>query len=95
MERDSFALWDERGASEQASRVVDSASVDDPGCRRVLEAYDAAGVGVVMFDLTTDVELPAFSATIVDRRTDVARRATGRSGGARSTPTGQSPCHAR
>ena len=81
VERDSFALWDERGASEQASRVVDSASVDDPGCRKLLEAYDAAGVGVVMFDLTTDVGLPAFSASIVDRRTDVARRLPAALGG--------------
>jgi YcaO-like protein with predicted kinase domain len=74
VERDALALWDERDPSEQASRTIDPGSVDDPGCRRLLDAYEAAGVGVIVCDLTTDVELPVFSATVVDRLTDSARR---------------------
>jgi ribosomal protein S12 methylthiotransferase accessory factor len=81
VERDAFALWQEHGKSEQAARVIDADSVDDPGCRRLLDAFAAAGVGVTIFDLTTDVELPVFAATIVDRHTDAHRRVPAALGG--------------
>jgi ribosomal protein S12 methylthiotransferase accessory factor len=81
VERDAFALWDDRGPADRASRHVDLESVDDPGCRDLIDACEAAGVGVVASDLTTDVGLPVFSVTIVDRRADLARRLPAAMGG--------------
>jgi len=81
VERDAFALWDERPASQRATRRVDLDSVTDAGCRQLLETYARAGVGVVAWDLTTDIALPVFSATIVDRRSDVVRRLPAATGG--------------
>ena len=47
VERDAFALWGDRTAADRASRHVDLESVDDPGCRVLIDACEAAGVGVV------------------------------------------------
>lgn len=74
VERDAVALWSERGDDDRASRRIDLDTVGDPGCRRLLDAYESAGVGVGVWDLTTDVELAVFSATIVDRSADSVRR---------------------
>jgi YcaO-like protein with predicted kinase domain len=68
VERDAITLWNETAREARAEREVDPATVDDPGCRALLEAYDHAAVGVRIADLTTDVELPVFRATAVDTR---------------------------
>jgi YcaO-like protein with predicted kinase domain len=81
VERDAFALWDERSDDDRASRHVDLATVKDLGCRRLLDAYDAAGVHVAASDLTTDVCLPVFSVRIVNRRADKVRRLPAAVGG--------------
>jgi YcaO-like protein with predicted kinase domain len=65
VERDAVALWSERTESDRASRKVDLNTVTDPGCRQLLDAYRAARVGVGVWDLTTDLGLPVFLATIV------------------------------
>jgi ribosomal protein S12 methylthiotransferase accessory factor len=74
VERDAIALWGDRTAADQASRRIALDTVADPTCRRLLDAYDAAVVGVAVSDLTTDVGLPVFSALVVDRSTDLLRR---------------------
>lgn len=65
VERDAVALWSERTEFDRASRKVDLNTVTDPGCRQLLDAYRAARVGVGVWDLTTDLGLPVFLATIV------------------------------
>lgn len=67
VERDAVALWSERAESDRASRKVDLNTVTDPGCRQLLDAYRAARVGVGVWDITTDLGLPVFLATIVGR----------------------------
>lgn len=74
VERDALALWDERGAGDRAARRLDLYTVDDPVCARLLDHYERAGVGVAVWDLTTDVGLPVFSATILDRDAGLPRR---------------------
>ena len=74
VERDALALWEGRGPGDRASRRLALDTVDDPGCRRLLDMYDRAGVEVAVWDLTTDVGLPVFSATIVDCNTGLQRR---------------------
>jgi YcaO-like protein with predicted kinase domain len=74
VERDAFALWDERPPEDREARQVDLDTVTDAGCRRLLDAFEQAGVGVLASDLTTDIELPVFSVTVVNRRRDPLRR---------------------
>ena len=81
VERDAFTLWEQRSRDERASRRVDLATVDDPCCRRLLAAYEAAGVSVAAWDLTTDVGLPVFSVTVVNRLVDPVRRLPAATGG--------------
>jgi ribosomal protein S12 methylthiotransferase accessory factor len=81
VERDAFALWDERPPEDRAARQVDLDSVTDPGCRRLLDAFAPAGVGVLASDLTTDVGLPVFSVTVVSRHRDPLRRFPAAMGG--------------
>ena len=94
VERDAFALWGARTTEERLDRQLDLDTVDDAGCRRLLDAFEAAGVGVVASDLTTDVGLPVFSATIVDRRADRARRLPAAMGGGCHTDRGVALCRA-
>ncbi len=81
VERDAFALWDERAPADRVARRIDLDTITDPGCRALLDTCERAGVGVAASDLTTDVGLPVFSATIVDRRSDVLRRLPAAIGG--------------
>jgi ribosomal protein S12 methylthiotransferase accessory factor len=74
IERDAIALWADRDAADRAKRRVDLSTVTNPGCRWLLGEFEAAGVGVTVEDLTTDIGLPVLSATVVDRSTDLLRR---------------------
>lgn len=67
IERDATVLWSLREPAEQDGTRLDLASVDDPGCRAVLQRYEAAGVEVAVWDQTSDIGLPAFACEIVDR----------------------------
>lgn len=80
VERDAMALWEERTADDRASRRLDLEGIDDRCCRGLLDAFERAGVGVVVDDLTTDVGLPVLSATIVDRNGGLLRRLPASSG---------------
>ena len=73
VERDASALWDLDGAQGCAERRIDLDTIDDPACSAVLALYDRAGVDVAVWDITSDVGIPAFLAQIVDRVEDPAR----------------------
>jgi YcaO-like protein with predicted kinase domain len=70
IERDAMALWDVRGEDWRRERRVDLATVDDPGCRELLDRYERAGVDVAVWEMTTDVGLAAFRCTIAERLSD-------------------------
>lgn len=67
IERDATTLWYLRPAPEQEGRRIDLDTVDDPGCREVLDKYERAGIAVGVWDATTDVGLASFECSIVDR----------------------------
>ncbi len=81
IERDAFALAGDWSPDERAHRRIDPDTVDDPECRLLLDAYAAADVAVAVFDLTSDVGLPVFSATVADRDPDSVRRLPAAKGG--------------
>jgi ribosomal protein S12 methylthiotransferase accessory factor len=70
IERDAATLWEMGGPPARARTQVDLATVDDSACRSVLERYDRAGIAVAVWETTTDVAVPCFRATILDRDPD-------------------------
>jgi len=73
VERDATSLWQHGDAAHRAAALVDPSSVDDPACRELLQRFEAAGVGVALHETTSDIGLPAFHCTIVDRDDRPAR----------------------
>src|SRR5206468_10053393 len=67
VERDATTLWLLMAEEEQDERRLDLDTVDDPGCREVLDKYERAGVAVGVWDTTTDIGLACFECKIVDR----------------------------
>ncbi len=70
IERDASTLWEIGGPAARARTRVDLGTVDDPACRSVLARYDRAGVAVAVWETTSDVAVPAFRCTILDRDPD-------------------------
>jgi ribosomal protein S12 methylthiotransferase accessory factor len=48
--------------------------VDDPLCRELLGRFASAGVGVAVWDATSDLGVPVFFCSIVERELDPFRR---------------------
>jgi YcaO-like protein with predicted kinase domain len=74
VERDAVALWAALGVRAKARRALDIGSVDDPDCRALLGKYEEAGIAVRLWNVTTDVDIPAFLCDIHDLSTDEPRR---------------------
>jgi YcaO-like protein with predicted kinase domain len=67
VERDAATLHSVCAPDETAARRIDSRSVDDPGCREALGRFNRAGISVGIWDITSDVGIPAFTCRIADR----------------------------
>jgi ribosomal protein S12 methylthiotransferase accessory factor len=74
VERDAVALWTALGVREKAQRVLNIASVDDPDCIALLAQYERAGVAVRVWNVTTEIGIPAFLCDIRDPSADEPRR---------------------
>jgi YcaO-like protein with predicted kinase domain len=68
VERDAATLHSVRAAEDTASRCVDPRTVDDPGCGEALDRLDQAGMSVAIWDITSDIGIPAFICRIAERR---------------------------
>jgi len=73
IERDAEARW--RAARGQ--RRVDLATVKDPHCRALLERVAAAKVHTIVWDITSDVGVPAYGAAVMEDPREPAWRALG------------------
>ena len=69
IERDATSLWSHRAAALQDSTRIDAATVDDPNCRSVMDLLAAADLDVAIWEVTTDVGVPAFLCQATDRLT--------------------------
>jgi ribosomal protein S12 methylthiotransferase accessory factor len=67
VERDATTLFHLSGEARRQKARVDLSTVDDPGCREVLDRYERAGVSAFVWEMTSDIGIPAFTCTIVDR----------------------------
>lgn len=66
VERDAVARWQGAAPEVQAACGVDAASVDGASSRWLLERFAQAGVAVRIWDVTTEIGLPAFMALACD-----------------------------
>src|SRR3954471_18272935 len=64
IERDALALWQASGIRRQAAGALDLASIDDADCRLLVARYAAAGIAVRVWNMTSDVAVPAFLCQI-------------------------------
>jgi YcaO-like protein with predicted kinase domain len=67
IERDAVAVLTYSGESAVDARRVDVSTIDDPGCRELLHRFELAGVDVAVWDATSNVEVAAFIALLVDK----------------------------
>lgn len=67
IERDAFALWSHRTVEERLARRVDLDTIDDVWCRELLDRFDDGAMLVAVWEITTDVRVPAFRCTVLDR----------------------------
>lgn len=85
VERDALTLFRFSPSQEQAGRRVLLSSIDDEACRSVLELYARADVQAAVWDVTSDIGIPTFFCTILDREPNHFR-ALGPSSGSGSHP---------
>lgn len=64
IERDAATLWHLMDDEAQETTRIDPATVAAPLCRAMLDRFAAAGVGVGLWNLTSDLGIPAFLARI-------------------------------
>jgi YcaO-like protein with predicted kinase domain len=80
VERDAIALWHAQSMSERSRGRLDVASIDDADCRALLGLYDAAQIAPRLWDVTSDIGIPAFVCDIpapTDDLSDGLRRYRG------------------
>ena len=68
VERDAATLHSVREPEDAASRRIDPRTVDDAGCGEALDRLDRAGMSVTIWDMTSDIGIPAFICRIAERR---------------------------
>jgi ribosomal protein S12 methylthiotransferase accessory factor len=73
VERDASTMFTLLGSEAQAARRIDLTTVDDSACQEILDRYDRAGVHAAVWDITSDIGIPAFECRIVDRSLDPLR----------------------
>ena len=66
VERDAATLHSLRAPEEKARRMVDPKTVDDAGCSEALDRLNRAGMAVAIWDMTSDIGIPAFRCMIAE-----------------------------
>jgi ribosomal protein S12 methylthiotransferase accessory factor len=73
VERDATTLFYLADPAAQAQRRVDLASIDDPDSCAVIERFHAAGLLVGVWEITSDIALPAFVCRVADAQPNPLR----------------------
>ncbi|MEK0083292.1 YcaO-like family protein [Benzoatithermus flavus] len=66
IERDAMALWRAAPAERRAATRIDAGEVDDPVCRDLLAALEAADIAVGIWDVTSDTGVAAFHVELAE-----------------------------
>jgi YcaO-like protein with predicted kinase domain len=73
VERDANSLWMLREPTDRESRQLDLTTVDDAACRQVIEKFEAAGLELSAWDMTTDIGVASFYCVIFQAADDPTR----------------------
>jgi YcaO-like protein with predicted kinase domain len=80
VERDALALWHRRSIAWKRRHRLDLRTITDMNCVTALDRLDAAGLDAGVWNITSDLGVPAFECLIVDRDPQVFQRAYATSG---------------
>ncbi len=73
-----MTLWQRMPAAAQDARALDLGTVGSASAQALLSRFRAAGVDVGVWDVTSDIGLPAFACLAVSAQgTDGGRAGTG------------------
>ncbi len=67
VERDASTLWHLSREETRGRGRIDLDTIDDTVCRELLEKHDRAGVDAAVWEMTSDVGIPAFRCMIAER----------------------------
>jgi ribosomal protein S12 methylthiotransferase accessory factor len=73
VERDATTLWYQLDKKSQQHTRLDLQTVNDPGCRSVLDRYERAGISVAVWETTSDVGISSFLCMIMETFDDPLR----------------------
>lgn len=77
IERDATTLWRCRKPSRRDGMRLDLATVNDEACRSVLAHLREAELDVAVWDVTTDIGVPAFLCLVLDRMGEISHLGQG------------------
>lgn len=67
VERDSTSVWHYMSEEDRLETRLDLKSIDDDNCRQVLEHLERDEIAVGVWETTSDIGIPSFLCTIVDK----------------------------
>ena len=70
IERDATGLMNLRPPDDWARARLNLSTVSDPSAARLLEQFERSDIALSVWNVTTDIGVPAFTAIIFDRTTD-------------------------
>lgn len=77
IERDATSLWHRRSSAMQKEVRLDLSTVSDELCCDILERLAATDLDVAVWDITTDIGVPAFQCLLVDRTGEISHLGQG------------------
>jgi ribosomal protein S12 methylthiotransferase accessory factor len=72
VERDALALWERRTSEERAKTRLDIDTVTNPLARSLLDQFATADISVMVWDMTTNIGLPALRAVVIDSSAELS-----------------------
>jgi YcaO-like protein with predicted kinase domain len=77
IERDATSLWRQDSGDAQDKTRLDLTTVADASCSEILELFEKAQIDVAVWDVTTEIGVPAFRCLAVDRTGEIGHVGTG------------------
>lgn len=77
VERDSTSLWHALDRTARGATRIDVGTIDDDPCRLMLDRLAEAGLGVAVWETSTDIAVPSFYCLVTDDRRETGHLGAG------------------
>lgn len=67
VERDASTLWELSSQVWKQHTRLDPRTINDPDCKAILDRMEDAGVRICLWEITSDIGIPAYRCVLVDR----------------------------